>query len=132
MAPTLMLTQSVVGPYPTLPLPPASLDLVFNAADNVNGNFFTADPPIIINPATGTTIGGDIILVWNTDTNPHNLTITSQPDVAGRVGDITTYVVGAGVISAFRLSQVVGWTNISGAVTLSADSPLVKIAIIQR
>jgi hypothetical protein len=135
MATTPIITQPMVGPYPTLPLAPASLDLTFTSADNVNGNSFTADPLVTVVPQgtiTGSTVGGNLILVWNTDTNPHNITITSQPDAAGRSGDIATYTVGAGVHSAFKLSQVLGWADGFGNVTLTADNPLVKLAVIQR
>src|SRR5579863_9076738 len=102
---TQIAVQPIAGPYPVVPVAPASLDLAFVAAD-VSGNFFTADA---ISLTVGSnSIGGDILLVWNTDAAPHNLTITSQP-LNGRSGDITSYAVGAGVISAFKFSQLAGW-----------------------
>jgi hypothetical protein len=125
----------MAGPYPTLPLASTSLDLTFAAADDVNGNFFTADPLTVVVPQgtiTGATVGGNLILVWNTDTAPHTISISSQPDAAGRSGDLSSYTVGAGVISAFKLSQVLGWADGFGNVSLTADSALVKFAIIQR
>jgi hypothetical protein len=125
--PTQIAPQPVVGPYPSFPVAPASLDLVFAAAD-VSGNFFTADQ-IAVTVGSGS-IGGDILLVWNTDTNPHNLTISSQP-LNGRTGDITSYAVGAGVISAFKFSQLAGWQN-GTTVSLTADSALVKLAVLTR
>jgi hypothetical protein len=124
---TQIVPQPIVGPYPTLPVTAASLDLAFVAAD-VTGNFFTADQ-ISVTVGAGS-IGGDILLVWNTDAAPHNLTISSQP-LNGRTGDITSYVVGAGVISAFKFSQLAGWQS-GSTVTFTADNALVKLAVLTR
>jgi len=91
-------------------------------ASVVNGNFFT----------TGSmAAGGNILFVWNTDVSSHNFTITSQPDAHGRSGDIATYAIGAGVISAFKLSQIAGWADNSGRVFVTADNALVKFAVVQ-
>jgi hypothetical protein len=124
---TQIAVQPVVGPYPTVPVTAASLDLVFSPAD-ITGNFFTADP-ISLSVSNGS-IGGDILLVWNTDAAPHNLTITSQP-LNGRTGDITSYVVGPGVISAFKFSQLAGWQS-GSTVSFTADNVLVKLAVLTR
>jgi hypothetical protein len=101
--------------------------LTFVAAD-ITGNFFTADQ-IAVTVGAGS-IGGDILLVWNTDAAPHNLTIASQP-LNGRTGDITSYVVGPGVISAFKFSQLAGWQS-GTTVTFTADNVLVKLAVLTR
>jgi len=124
---TEITVQPVVGPYPAVPVAAASLDLACVAAD-VTGNFFTADQ-IAVTVGSGS-VGGDILLVWNTDTNPHNLSISSQP-LNGRSGDITSYAVGAGVISAFKFSQLAGW-QLGSVVSLLGDSALVKLAVISR
>jgi hypothetical protein len=137
---TPIATQPIVGPYPSLPVGAASLDLVFTAADPVNGNNIVADQLSYNSYAPGIlplgSIGGDIILVWNTDTNPHNFGLASQP-VNGRTGDVgggltPSYAVGAGVISAFKLSQLAGWQDGTNNVYFKADSALVKFAILQR
>lgn len=128
MPATAISTQSVSGPYPALPVTAASLDLAFSAADTTNGNLFTADT-VTVRPEG--TIGGDILLAWNTDSASHHITITSAPDDKNRSGDIANYVVGAGVISAFSFSQITGWAS-GGDVNISSDSALVKFAILKR
>jgi hypothetical protein len=137
---TQIATQPIAGPYPALPVGAGSLDLVFTAADPVNGNYFVADQFSYNSSAPGIvpagSIGGDYILVWNTDTNPHNFGLASVP-VNGRSGDVgggltPSYVVGAGVVSAFKLSQLAGWQDAFSNVLFKADSALVKFAILQR
>jgi hypothetical protein len=127
---TLIATEPIAGPYPTLPVAATSLDLTWTAADTVNGNYFILDKIVNFGSAGGG--GGDVLLVWNTDTSAHNLTLKSQPDQAGRSGDITTYSVGAGVVSAFDYSQLSGWADSSGFVYISADNATVKFAILQK
>lgn len=127
---TAITTQAIAGPFPTLPVAATSLDLVWTAGDPANGNEFAADNLVTSGPQGS--IGGDILLAWNTDTNPHNLTLQSQPDAQGRSGDITNYQVGAGVISAFKYSEFTGWSDVNGNVLLTTDSALVKFAIVRR
>jgi len=129
---TLIATETVAGPYPTLPVGAASLDLSWQAADVVNGNYFAADSLIGYGRGVAGNGGGDTLLVWNTDAAPHNLTIKSQPDDAGRSSDITAYVVGAGVVSAFNFSNFAGWADGSNFVYISADNATVKFAILKK
>src|ERR1700730_166120 len=131
MPPTVITTEAVVGPYTATPVAANFLDIAFTAADVANGNSFVVDA------------NGDILIVWNTDTASHNFTLTSQTDSPYlRVGDITTYAVGAGVVSMYNLqpnvdgapsiatSLVPGWTDFFNTVYFSADNALVKFAII--
>jgi hypothetical protein len=129
MPATQVPTQAVQGPYPTLPVAPASLDLTFTAVDAVNGNFFLADPVPFNNGAQGT-IGGDVLLVTNPTGGPLTITFTSQP-LNGRSGDITSYSIGAGLTSAFKYSLLSGWTDISGNVFFTAQAGLL-VAITKR
>lgn len=105
---TLITAQTLVGPYPSLPVATNLLDLVWITADIVNGNYFIANQ-------------SNTLLVWNTDVVPHNLTIMTQPDHAGRSGDALSYVVGAGVISGFNFSKLVGWADEDGNVCILGD-----------
>jgi hypothetical protein len=125
---TLIATQSIAGPYPALPVGAAALDLVFTAVDAVNGNYFVADQ---VQPAFNGTLGGDIILVFNPTGGALTISFTSQPDAAGRKGDITTYSVGAGVISALKLSQLVGWEDVSNFVYFLGAAGL-TVAVLKR
>jgi hypothetical protein len=125
---TLVATQAVQGPYPSLPVTAASLDLVFSAVDAVNGNYFVADP-ITQNGPQGT-IGGDVLLVSNPTGAPLTITFTSQP-LNGRSGDITSYSIGAGVTSAFKYSLLAGWADGSNFVYFLAAAGLL-VAILKR
>jgi hypothetical protein len=127
---TPIATQAAAGPYVSTPVGAGSLDLTWTAADTGNGNLFAVDLPLSIRPEG--TIGGDILLMWNTDAAPHTVTISSVVDDKMRTGDITAYSIGAGVISAFNFSQIVGWANNSSQVLFLANSNLVKFAIVKR
>jgi len=133
---TPIATQPIAGPYPaTLPVPAASLDLVFTAADPVNGNYFTADQFSYISAAAGInpqgSIGGDYILLWNQAGAPATVTITSQP-LNGRSGDIVSYSIAANTISAFKFSELKGWQDNLANVYLLASAATVFIAVLQR
>jgi hypothetical protein len=128
MPPTQIPTQAVQGPYPTLPVTPTSLDLVFTAADIANGNFFVANP--VTSLPVGN-IGGDVLLVWNNTAGALAFSISSQP-LNGRTGDVTSYTIAANTISAFKFSSLAGWTDANGNVFISSPSASVLFAITQR
>jgi hypothetical protein len=133
---TQVTTQPIAGPYPaTLPVPATSLDLVFTAADPVNGNYFTADQFSYQSQAAGISpqgsIGGDYILLWNQGGAPATVTITSQP-LNGRSGDIVSYSIAANTISAFKFSSLAGWQDNLANVYLLASAATVFIAVLQR
>jgi hypothetical protein len=128
MPPTLIATQAVQGPYPTNPVTAPTLDLTFTAADVANGNYFVGDSVTTFPQGS---VGGDVLLVTNTDTGAHTITFTSQP-LNGRSADISSYSVGAGVTSAFKYSQLAGWADASGNVYFTATSALMLVAVLQR
>ena|SRR5579863_1558252 len=127
MPATQVPTQAIAGPYPSLPVGLAALDLTLTAVDAVNGNYFTANA--VSNLPQGS-IGGDILLVSNPTGGALTITFTSQP-LNGRSGDITTYSVGAGVHSAFKYSQLAGWADANGNVFFTAAAGLL-VAVLQR
>lgn len=116
---TNIATQIPVGPFPAGgAVSPGQLDLTWAAADTSSHNEFLFS-------------GKEVILVWNTDTMSHNLTITSAPDEHGRADDIATYAVGAGKISAFSVRQgAAGWQQTDGHVYLQGDNALLMFAIL--
>lgn len=117
MARANLTKTAMVGPYPTLQPAALSLDLNFQACDASNKNQFTPS-------------ADDLILVWNTHaTNPYTFTVTSAPDALNRTGDITTYAVAAGVISAFRV-KTLGWVQSDGKVYLEGSNASVKFAVV--
>src|SRR5271167_2460149 len=121
MPPTLIPTQAVQGPYPTQPVPAASLDLVFTPADIANGNYFVADPFTLLPQGV---VGGDVLLVWNNSVAPLQFSIQSQPDDAGRQADgsVSPYTIAANTISAFKFSQFTGWQDANGHVYITSPS----------
>ena len=115
---TNVTPQVPVGPYPALPVAPAGLDLAFVTLDAANGNSFVVT-------------GKEILVIWNPDVSGHTVTIASAPDALGRTGDIATYTVGAGVISAFLINNVNGWKQTDGTVHITGNSALLKVAILR-
>jgi hypothetical protein len=128
--PTLITTESVVGPYVAVPVSAADLNITWTAADVANGNQLIYDAP-----------AGDILLAWNKDyTASHNFTLTSSQDTPFlRTGDISGYALAAGQIMAFYLgnfpnNQPLGWSTFIGSnyfINFSADSASVYFAILQ-
>ena len=119
MSRTNIATQTPVGPYPAGGVVSAlGLDIAWTAADVSNHNEFLFS-------------GKEILLVKNTDSASHNLTLTSAPDEHGRSADITTYAVGAGLTSAFSFrGGSAGWLESDGHVYLQGDNAMLFFAIL--
>ena|SRR5271170_75270 len=129
MPPTQIPTLVVAGPYPALPIQPLTLELSFTAADPVNGNFFVADK---VTQLPSGVVGGDVLLVWNTAVTPVTFTLSSQPDAAGRVGDISSYTIAGTTIAAFKYSDLAGWADASGNIYISSPVVTTLFAVLQR
>jgi hypothetical protein len=135
---TLIATQPVLGPYPTQPVAPNSLNLAFTAVDIVNGNYFVADPFSYLSQAPGNfpqgSIGGDVLLVWNNTAGSVAFNLTSQPDGAGRQADgsLAPYQIPANTIMAFKFSAIAGWADGSGFIYMSCAVAGVLVAVLQR
>jgi hypothetical protein len=131
MPPTLITSESIIGPYVATPVTPTDLNLTWTPADVANGNQFIYDAP-----------DGDILLAWNRDyVTPHNFTLTSTLDSPfQRLGDISSYALAGGQVMAFNLGEFpndvpTGWgSQIGGSyyINFSADSSMIYFAIIQR
>jgi hypothetical protein len=91
--------------FPATPISAGSAKMLFAAADATNFNY----TPIVS--------GKTYLLVYNTDTVGHTVTIHSVVDAQNRSGDITAYNVPAGEIHKFGpfTSSPVGWTQTSPA-----------------
>lgn len=117
MARTLINSQTPLGPYPGT-VSAGALALAFAAADTTNNNEFTLS-------------GHELLLAWNTDTNPHTITIHSTPDSRGRSADITAYSIPANTFAAFSFaSGTEGWIEGDGNCYVDASDATVKFAII--
>lgn len=115
---TALTPVTPFGPYGTVAA--NALDLTWTAADTSNGNDF---------PLTG----AEILLVWNTDSAAHTFSITSVADALGRSGDVATYSVGAGVISAYSFrGGTAGWQQTDGNVHIpAASSAMLKFCVLK-
>lgn len=100
---------------------PASYDVVpasftWTATDAVNGNSFVHT-------------GRQLLLIWNSDTNPHVVTVTSVPDASGRTGDSTKNING-GAYYVFQLFPAAGWRQTDGTIHVTSADPTLKMAVI--
>ena len=89
------------------------------ACDTVNGNTFNAT-------------GREILLLQNTDTSAHAITITPVADPYGGTNtSLTSYSLPASSISMVQMKFLIGWAS-AGVVTIPAcSSNLIKIAVVQ-
>src|SRR5262249_26348810 len=72
-----------------------------------------------------------LCLVWNTHaSNDYTVTFTSLADSHGRTGDVTTYQVAHGVVSAFMF-PLDGWRQTDGMLSFEASNAAVKFAFIR-
>jgi hypothetical protein len=99
------------------------LNLTPVAMDATNGNSFIAT-------------GKEVLLLVNTDTVTHTVTITSVADPLGRLGTITTYVVPAAVsgqsgLAAIEMTQIQGWA-VGGVVNMTTSSALIFISVLRH
>jgi hypothetical protein len=98
---------------------PGDLTITFTGCDAVNGNSFYAT-------------GNEVLLVQNADgASPHGFTVNSVPDTFGRTDtSLTSYSVGASVITALQLKYLTGWRQSNGTVTLACNSTQIKFAVL--
>jgi hypothetical protein len=112
MSQTLIAAVTAPGNYPS-----AGVVAAFAAADVPNGNAFVST-------------GRELVIAFNSDSSSHNVTITSQPDDKGRLGTIVE-AIAAGAYRIYGPLAKTAWANSSGNTLISADSALVKFAILQ-
>ena len=119
MSRTNIAAQTPLGPFPAGGAVGAgALKINWAAADVSNHNEFILS-------------GKEVLLVWNTDTGAHNLTLTSAPDQRGRSADVSGYSIPAGEIHAFSFRQGAdGWQQTDGHVFFQADDATVKFAVL--
>jgi hypothetical protein len=117
LAITSISSQIPVGPYPGT-VGAGALAITFTAADVSNGNSF---------PITGR----EVLLIWNSDSIAHTVTLTSVTDLRGRSGDVTAYSVAATSYAAFNFrAGLEGWRQSDGTIHFSASDATVKFAVL--
>lgn len=116
MARTAVVKSLAPGNYPT-----AGVVVTWAAADVVNKNVFNMGSK-------------DLLLVRNTDSSSHTVTITSTADPQGRLGDITD-TIEAGtmrVYGTFVRTVGNGWAQSNGDLNFEANSALVEFAVVTQ
>ena len=115
--PTLLTT--FVLPQNNAAITAGQLTVTLTACDNVNGNSFNAT-------------GREVLIMQNTDTSVHSITITPVTDPYGGTNtSLTAYSLPASSVSAVQMKYLVGWSS-AGVVTIPAcSSNLIKLAVLQ-
>ena len=112
MARTVLTKTTPPGAYAG-----TSTAVTATAADVANGNSF----PLV---------GGEIILIRNTDASPQTWTATSIANSIGRVEHITAESIAAGVVRVWGPAKLEGWRQTDGSFYLTASSALVTFTIL--
>lgn len=105
--------QAAASPNPT-----AGIVLTLTAADTTNKES---------TPCTGR----ELIVAQNTGGAAYTVTITSAPDINGRLGTISAQSLAAGAVVAFGPFQNDGWRQTDGTIYYEASNPAVKFAVIR-
>lgn len=101
------------GRYPT-----AGVAVGMTAADTSNKN-------------SAVMVGGEMLLVHNTDSASHTYTINSTPDDKARTGDITTQTIAAGAIHVVGPFARLGWQQTDGTLHFEANDTTVKFGVVR-
>jgi len=118
MARTVLDVDTLGGSYPTLQPAATSLDITETAADAVNGNSF---------PCTGK----EILIARNSTGGALTFTVTSVVDGLNRTGNITTYSVGANLVSAFGPIELAGWRQADGHIYVDGSAAGVLFTVLR-
>jgi len=97
-----------------------NLTVTMTACDTVNGNQYTYT-------------GRDVLLMQNTDTSAHAITINTIADPYGGTNTtLTAYSLPASSISAIQMKFAQGWLQSGGVIQIAAcSSNLIKLAVVQ-
>jgi hypothetical protein len=116
MARATIAAQSLPGPYPVLPVTPAS-DL-------------TETVLVVVNGAQTTIVDGKTMVhVHNINAAAQTVTFTSSVDSQNRTGDITAYSLAAGATKLFGPFRLAGWTT-GGFLYIDVGHIDVKVAVV--
>ena len=85
--------------------------------DATNGNKFKGN-------------GNDLLVVRNTDTASHTVTIVSVDDPYGRQENISSYSIPAGETHIFGPFPTMGWLQSDGYIYTDCDGTTVEIGIV--
>jgi hypothetical protein len=112
MARTLVAGQSTGAPYEA-----ALTTTTFTACDAANGNYTPTN-------------GQQVLVFYNSDTNPHTVTVFSAKDAEGRTQDITAFSIAAGAFAHTAKFPIIGWQDSGGNLDFTASDATVKVAVL--
>jgi len=109
--------QTLLGPYPSLPVTPGTVlaETVSVPADGMS---------------TAIVDGKTVVLVHNTAVGAETVTFTSVPDVYGRKGDITTFSLAAGAQLPFGPFKLAGWAQSGNVLWIDTSDAGILLAVI--
>lgn len=116
MARVLVQAQTLAGAYPALPVTSAT-DLAMQAADPSLYNY----TPLVS--------GKTVLIAQNTDSGPHNVTVSSVVDPQNRLGDIVEALPAAG-LHIYGPFQNPGWAQAGSQLWFAAADVTVKFAVV--
>lgn len=96
------------------------LTVTMTACDSTNGNQYTYT-------------GRDVLVMQNTDTSAHAITVNTIADPYGGTNTtLTSYSLPASSISAVQMKYSQGWSQTGGVIQIAAcSSSLIKFAVLQ-
>lgn len=120
MARLILTPKQLPAKYPATPITANALDFAFTAAgaDFADGAGFTLT-------------GNEVAIVYNPDSSARTVTVTSVVDPYNRLGNITSYSVGAGEYAVLPQFPTDGWRQSDGRLYLAADNALVQFAVLR-
>jgi hypothetical protein len=121
MSRTTIVPQTLLGPYPALPISSGGADPSLTAASGG-----------VVSYQAALTSGKTLVLCYNSDSSAHTVTVTSAPDATNRKGDITAYSVAAKAISILGPFATLGWAQTGNLLYVDIDSDLLQIAVINE
>lgn len=114
--PTALTT--IVLPQNNAQITAGQLTVTMTACDNTNGNSFTST-------------GREVLILQNTDTAPHTITVTPVADPYGGTNTtLTAYSLPSSTISAIQMKFQVGWVT-GSTISMTCTSNLIKFAVLQ-
>jgi hypothetical protein len=120
MARTLIPAASIItpiGPNQGTASIAGLLDIVWQASDVANGNYFTPSP-------------GDFLLIQNTAGVSGTFTLTSAPDASKRLNDITTYTLATLKTACFHYGDLNGWRQTDGTIYVNGSAATILFAVL--
>lgn len=121
MARTTLNKTTLNSAYPALPIVALSADVNLQAStgsSGSNGNQFAWGDAARL-----------LVIAQNSGASGRTVTITSKVDPYNRTGDIATYAIAAGVVSAWIIERT-GFYQTDGMLYLEANHAEVKFAAI--